>query len=286
MNWKKILQSDTAHISQRLFFTVTVLYVFFVYNALFSIKTIQSMSIALIVIFSVYQSLTLFVGFCFFRMVISKNCTTLELFPELEERDTDSSEESLHLNPFEEENLYREEKVVNICLFCKAIRPPRSYHCKDCNRCLLLMYKHSRWLDVCIGFTNYKFWVVFLFYSNFLAMLVLGCFIYVLAVAKNDEDWLFVPTVIATGFQAILWVYIVWELVTAVKCILRNETLQEAQDTESSALDPDVTYDLGRSENWKMIMGRNWTDWFLPCWSTSGDGLKFPTSKKIQREGE
>ncbi|OAG31848.1 palmitoyltransferase [Nematocida displodere] len=267
---------EFASVWQRLVFTAVAIYLFFVYNTIYSIRALSLLSIPLLVLFAIFQALVLLVGFCYFRMVIAKNCTTLELFPDLEEQGHESSSESLHLNPFEEENLTTQEKSVNICLICKTTKPPRSYHCIDCNRCLLMMYKHSRWFDVCIGFTNYKFYVVLLFYSGLLCSLSIGSFIYGLA-TMFGRLWVFIPVLIALVLQSFMALVIVWEMYQAITCILENKTLEERKDP---TMDKNITYDLGRKENWRMIMGDTWYLWFLPVWSTSGNGLKYTINRK------
>ncbi|KAI5191717.1 palmitoyltransferase ZDHHC2/15/20 [Nematocida sp. AWRm77] len=271
---------------QRLVFTTIILYLFFAFNSLYALTVLDEIFIPALVLYVIYQCLILLVGFCFFRMSIAKNCTTLELFPAIEEKEESSSEESLHLNPFEKDNLYVDESEMNICTICKTPKPTRSHHCKKCNRCLLLMYKHLDWVDICIGFTNYKFYIVFLFYSVILSILGILAFTYSLSYGSiafsefNDMD-MTVPMIIALVAQGIFLVGISYELVVAVYSVLINQTPEERKHPPE---DKRISYDLGMYTNWKTIMGPKWYMWFLPMWSTSGDGIKYTSTKKIDLE--
>ena len=41
-----------------------------------------------------------------------------------------------------------------------------------------------------------------------------------------------------------------------------------------------VSYDLGPWENWKQIFGSNYLLWFLPVFSSIGDGYSYPSFKE------
>ena len=51
------------------------------------------------------------------------------------------------------------------CEKCKCIKPDRTHHCSVCGQCVLKMDHHCPWVNNCVGFTNYKFFVLFLGYA-------------------------------------------------------------------------------------------------------------------------
>jgi len=58
---------------------------------------------------------------------------------------------------------------LSFCKKCQMRRPPRCHHCSHCNRCVLQMDHHCIWINNCIGYNNYRTFILTLVY------LVVGC---------------------------------------------------------------------------------------------------------------
>eukprot|EP00826_Nyctotherus_ovalis_P036129 TRINITY_DN3184_c0_g1_i4.p2 TRINITY_DN3184_c0_g1~~TRINITY_DN3184_c0_g1_i4.p2 ORF type:complete len:183 (-),score=35.39 TRINITY_DN3184_c0_g1_i4:176-724(-) len=56
-------------------------------------------------------------------------------------------------------------KKLKICSTCVFAKPPRTHHCRVCNRCILKMDHHCPWISNCVGFRNYKYFLMLLIYS-------------------------------------------------------------------------------------------------------------------------
>lgn len=276
--WRDVLLSIFT-IVKRVGLIIATIYIFFTFNTLYSIQVLEQLKIVNIVLFIIYQILLLITGFSFLRMSISKNCTTLELFPEAVESN-ESDDSSLCINPFEKEYMFAYKHEMNMCEICNTSQPMRSYHCDKCNRCLLLMFRHLGWCDLCVGFTNYKFYIVFLFYLLLLCCLGLGCFIEAFVTNKGDF-YSNASLYVSISIQSIGLLLTLFYLSEGVYSICINQTPEERNHPVENT---NVSYNMGYYQNWKMIMGKAWYIWFIPSWSTEGDGLKFQYTRKTEPE--
>ena len=68
-----------------------------------------------------------------------------------------------------------DEKRRRYCLMCNVFKPERCHHCSICNKCILNMDHHCPWIANCVGFTNRKFFMLFLFYIILTLIYALGC---------------------------------------------------------------------------------------------------------------
>ncbi|MGH0182699.1 UNVERIFIED_CONTAM: hypothetical protein FKN15_010473 [Acipenser sinensis] len=157
--------------------------------------------------------------------------------------------------------------AVRYCDRCQVIKPDRCHHCSACDM-----------VNNCVGFSNYKFFVLFLAYSLlyclFIAATVLQYFIKFWASELPDSHAkfhvLFLFFVAAMFFISILSLF-------SYHCWLvgKNRSTIEAFRGPVFRNGPDRNgFSLGFSKNLKEVFGDEKKYWLLPV---LGDGSTFPT---------
>ncbi|KAH8022501.1 hypothetical protein HPB51_025064 [Rhipicephalus microplus] len=168
---------------------------------------------------------------------------------------------------------------VRYCEQCGLIKPDRCHHCSCCRRCILKMDHHCPWLNNCVAFGTYKFFLLTLFYVVLLASYT---FVTVSSYALDTATAMGLSTgvMVHTGFLVLagtaLMVLIGGFFGVHVRILCRNETTLEALRPFVFVEAPD-SFDLGIRSNIIEVFGSNVYLWPFPVHSTPGDGVCFPT---------
>ncbi|RXN20515.1 putative palmitoyltransferase ZDHHC20 isoform X2 [Labeo rohita] len=170
--------------------------------------------------------------------------------------------------------------AIRYCDRCQLIKPDRCHHCSTCDRCVLKMDHHCPWVNNCVGFSNYKFFVLFLAYSMlycvYIAATVLQYFIKFWTNHLPDTHAkfhvLFLFFVAAMFFISILslFSYHLWLLG-------KNRTTIEAFRAPVFRSGPDKNgFTLGFRKNVTQVFGDQKKCWCLPLYSSTVDGQTNP----------
>jgi hypothetical protein len=52
------------------------------------------------------------------------------------------------------------------CVYCMQFKPERAHHCSQAGQCVLKLDHYCNWVVNCVGFKNYKFFLVFILYTS------------------------------------------------------------------------------------------------------------------------
>lgn len=171
------------------------------------------------------------------------------------------------------------------CKWCGKYKPDRCHHCRVCKSCILKMDHHCPWIYNCVGFANYKFFFLLLFYS------VLDTHLIVWTMAESVKRCIDHPvstplmTMFLTFFAETLAFFLavlvtmffgfhIWLMSKAMTTIEFCEKSLPKKEGESRNSESSV-YDLGICGNIRAVLGSNMLLWFFPCSRPTGDGLNF-----------
>ncbi|XP_016968240.1 palmitoyltransferase ZDHHC20-B isoform X3 [Drosophila biarmipes] len=181
---------------------------------------------------------------------------------------------------------------VRFCEKCKIIKPDRAHHCSVCSCCVLKMDHHCPWVNNCVNFYNYKYFVLFLGYA------LVYC-LYVAFTSLHDfvDFWKVGAGQLNAGgmgrfhilflfFIAIMFAISLVSLFGYhIYLVLMNRTTLESFRAPIFRVGgPDKNgYNLGRYANFCEVFGDDWQYWLLPVFSSRGAGYSYPTASDQTR---
>ncbi|KAI9478111.1 MAG: DHHC palmitoyltransferase-domain-containing protein [Benjaminiella poitrasii] len=189
------------------------------------------------------------------------------------------------------------------CNSCQIWKPDRAHHCRVCDACVLRMDHHCPWVNGCVGFANYRYYIQFLCYVSVLAIWTfctsLAAFIQFHGLSTFDRLALAMLII-----SAIITVMIGTFTLSHIWLVLLNRTTIENSQFQSWNKDKQQgksgnrlievftengknVFNQGCWNNWIEIMGSNKLLWFLPLSSkkeAQGDGIHFGYDENTLRE--
>jgi len=168
---------------------------------------------------------------------------------------------------------------IRFCLKCGCIKPDRSHHCIICGKCILRFDHHCPMVDNCINHNNYKSFVLFLGYC--FSLCVFGILVLLPYFRKADRFghvfFLFYSSVVFGSTSGGM-------LLLHLALTAMNQTTVESIRPTMFSYGPDkYGYYLDVKRNFLQIFGSNALLWFIPVFSSDGDGTVWT---QRTREGE
>ncbi|KAI4897271.1 hypothetical protein NFI96_024630 [Prochilodus magdalenae] len=170
--------------------------------------------------------------------------------------------------------------AIRYCERCHLVKPDRCHHCSVCDKCILKMDHHCPWVNNCVGFSNYKFFTLFLAYSLLYCLFItatdLQYFIKFWTNGLPDTQakfhimFLFFASSMFSVSLASLFAYHCW-------LVCKNRSTLEVFRAPAFRHGTDKNgFSLGVSKNLRQVFGDEKKYWLLPVFSSDGETHPFP----------
>ena len=185
------------------------------------------------------------------------------------------------------------------CRLCGLYKPDRTHHCRQCGKCTLAMDHHCPYLRNCIGFLNYKYFFLLLFYGSIFLVSFVILMVYKFRASVARPLFLFDIFMIFTWFLAIAMCFVIlpffglhcWLTYNAYTTVEFCEKYrakvtkvfksgQKVQDVYKTSL-----FQKGLYQNLCYTLGPNPLFWLLPVrcgMSNNGSAIK-AASKPVKQ---
>lgn len=190
----------------------------------------------------------------------------------------------------------KSEGSLRQCSKCQKTKPDRSHHCSICEKCVLKMDHHCPWVNNCVGWGNYKFFILFLTYTVVLCLVI----------AITSIPWILehftIDSLIGTKIQIVLMFFaatifglglllfagqhyrLVFMNMTTIESLERTRPISWSASTSTgNRREMGIVkqpYNLGWKNNFCQVFGASPFLWFLPIQNSVGDGISFPVRRQ------
>ncbi|KAL4562797.1 hypothetical protein LXL04_026828 [Taraxacum kok-saghyz] len=182
---------------------------------------------------------------------------------------------------------------IRYCRKCNQLKPPRCHHCSVCGRCVLKMDHHCVWVVNCVGALNYKYFLLFLFYTFLETTVVTLALLPHFIAFFSDGEIPGSPSTLATTFLAFVLnlafaLSVLGFLIMHISLVSANTTTIEAYEKKTT---PKWRYDLGRKRNFEQVFGTAQKYWFIPAYCEEDlrrmpalQGLEYPSKPDLDSQ--
>lgn len=279
-------------------YPVLELYGYFVFCGIFCLENREFNQWLSFIIYVIYNYLLLYKIVIYLALFTIEDKSTLNFFTCTDKNSTRKSFKGM--NPYVIENMLdRTSENVKICEICKTYKPHRAHHSSVMNRCYLKYDHHCIWLDIVIGYHNYKSFYLFLC-VNMLTWLIFLIIIGIDLIMKMDDDFnvgtinyiiciiLYFIAAVFNGFLLIKHSILISRNETTVECLAidlylkhdysmihvfqEGNILNFSPSTDRRILNP---YNIGIQNNWAQVFGHDKLKWLQPINTSLSNGLKF-----------
>ncbi|KAH9527598.1 palmitoyltransferase ZDHHC15B [Dermatophagoides farinae] len=164
---------------------------------------------------------------------------------------------------------------VRFCPKCLVLKPDRAHHCSTCGKCICKMDHHCHWVSNCVAFDNYKYFILFLFYTSITCLYVVFSSVNLFLKFWKDESYpgkfqVFFLVLFCFIFSMSILILLTYHIYLVCKNVT---TLESYQTPRFKQYEYDYyRFNLGCKRNLTSVFGDNKLYWFLPIYNSLGDG--------------
>lgn len=169
---------------------------------------------------------------------------------------------------------------IRYCEITKVIKPDRCHYCSVVGKCVLKMDHYCPWVNNCVGFSNYKFFVLFLFYGFVYCIYIAATvFQYFIDFWKNLLDGSGRFHILFLFFAAVMFaISLACLLGYHMFLIFKNRSTLESFRAPIFTHGADADgFNLGTRRNFEQVFGEQKRLWLIPIFTSIGDGMAYPT---------
>jgi palmitoyltransferase ZDHHC2/15/20 len=194
-----------------------------------------------------------------------------------------------HIPPtseWEKDNISKKAEGLRFCNREKKFKPERAHYCSAIGRNVLKMDHYCPWLANCVGYFNYKFFLLFIIYASVACGWTTVSTAHLLA---KSSAGLLSPTSTLSAAQTFFLTegLCISSLVSLILTpftgfhlwlLANNKTTLEYCEKANSK----TSYDFGFFHNLSNTLGWNPVLWFFPIQSVPSDGLSFDRRPHVE----
>ncbi|XP_050440057.1 palmitoyltransferase ZDHHC20-A-like [Adelges cooleyi] len=178
---------------------------------------------------------------------------------------------------------------IRYCNKCRIVKPDRAHHCRVCGKCVLKMDHHCPWINNCVSYSNYKFFILFLIYGLLMCIYVASTTVqFVLkfwdttSVIRLQGPWYKIHINTLFYIASVGSIILFSMLAIHIYLISKNRTTIEYRRIPKFVERYDKNgFNLGCFKNIQEVFGREFLLWPFPINTSLGNGVSFPVNIKI-----
>ncbi|KAL6071771.1 Palmitoyltransferase zdhhc2 [Balamuthia mandrillaris] len=193
--------------------------------------------------------------------------------------------------------LTNRDGASRVCSKCRKPKPDRAHHCRICKKCVLKMDHHCPWVNNCVGFGNYKYFILFVTYLPLLCFVALLCAVpYFTSSAFKEMSAASIQVYIIMVVCSVFGLGISGFAGVHLRLACLNMSTIESFDGYRTRIGSSVHSDRKRKvnpydlrswrQNFEQVFGTNPWLWFLPVFTSIGDGCFFPNTVREEERRE